>query len=186
MPPGSGPTQTLALRLCEQANPQSVAISEASTRLIREDFPWQPLTSLATTGSAQQLTCYQVTPEHRHLLEQFVRPYQDETPFVGREPELALLQHYWAEAQQGMGKTVWIRGDPGMGKSRLLACFQDRIAQTSYRHLICHSSPYHRNSAWFPVLEQLRAQLQQQAVDSSAGGPECLEILAGQAGLKRF
>lgn len=40
---------------------------------------------------------------------------------VGREQELATLQKSWREATEGRGSAVLVRGEEGMGKSRLLA-----------------------------------------------------------------
>ena len=42
------------------------------------------------------------------------------TPFVGREHELALLSDRLEEAGRGVGGVVFIIGEPGIGKSRLL------------------------------------------------------------------
>ncbi len=41
--------------------------------------------------------------------------------FMGREREVALLHERLAHAVQGHGQVVGIGGEPGMGKSRLLA-----------------------------------------------------------------
>ncbi len=43
------------------------------------------------------------------------------TPFVGRQAELATLLHQLAAAQQGAGGVVLVTGEPGIGKTRLVA-----------------------------------------------------------------
>nr|WP_285743614.1 BTAD domain-containing putative transcriptional regulator [Lentzea sp. NBRC 105346] len=43
------------------------------------------------------------------------------TPFVARESELRLLRGLVADVRAGIGRTVWIEGEPGIGKSELLA-----------------------------------------------------------------
>jgi len=43
------------------------------------------------------------------------------TPLVGREDELALLMRRWTRALDGEGQFVQIVGEPGLGKSRLIA-----------------------------------------------------------------
>jgi class 3 adenylate cyclase len=45
------------------------------------------------------------------------------SPFVGRERELALLHERLAHVAQGHGQVIGIAGEPGIGKSRLLAEF---------------------------------------------------------------
>jgi DNA-binding SARP family transcriptional activator/tetratricopeptide (TPR) repeat protein len=41
-------------------------------------------------------------------------------PFVGRTPEITLLRELVSEAAAGHGRSVWIEGDPGIGKTELL------------------------------------------------------------------
>ena len=42
-------------------------------------------------------------------------------PVVGREPELAAVEAAWAAARAGEARAVVVSGEPGIGKSRLLA-----------------------------------------------------------------
>src|SRR4026207_1530357 len=46
------------------------------------------------------------------------------TPYVGREQDLALLRGSFELAQQGHGRVVFLAGEPGIGKSRLLLEFR--------------------------------------------------------------
>src|SRR6516225_2571777 len=45
------------------------------------------------------------------------------TPLVGREEEMAMLMRRWKRALQGDGQFVLIKGEPGIGKSRLIEEF---------------------------------------------------------------
>ena len=49
------------------------------------------------------------------------------TPLVGRERELGLLQEAFERATAGQGQVVFIVGEPGIGKSRLLHEFRQRV-----------------------------------------------------------
>jgi predicted ATPase len=42
------------------------------------------------------------------------------TPFVGREQELEILRERAADARTGRGQIVFVHGEAGIGKSRLL------------------------------------------------------------------
>jgi len=46
------------------------------------------------------------------------------TPFVGRDHEMALLRDSFAEAQVGHGQALFVYGEAGIGKSRLLLEFR--------------------------------------------------------------
>jgi DNA-binding SARP family transcriptional activator len=42
-------------------------------------------------------------------------------PLVGRERESALLSDWWTSVQEGVGRLLLVDGDPGIGKTRLVA-----------------------------------------------------------------
>ena len=48
--------------------------------------------------------------------------------FVGRERELAQLQQWFAQAQQGHRQVVLVSGEPGIGKTTLVEAFLQRLA----------------------------------------------------------
>ncbi len=57
-------------------------------------------------------------------------------PFIGRERELAILGDLWAMARAGEGQLVSIVGQPGVGKSRLIAEFVSRAADNDNHGVI--------------------------------------------------
>jgi DNA-binding CsgD family transcriptional regulator len=46
---------------------------------------------------------------------------QDQPPFVGRQAEVAVLRAAWADTLRGLGQAVFVLGEPGIGKSRLVS-----------------------------------------------------------------
>ena len=48
-----------------------------------------------------------------------------------------------------------VGGEPGIGKSRLTRALRERLAAERYTVLRYQCSPYHVNSALYPVIEQL-------------------------------
>ena len=51
------------------------------------------------------------------------------TPLVGREEDLDLLSRRWDRARMGEGQLALIVGEPGLGKSRLIAEFHGRLVR---------------------------------------------------------
>src|SRR5215471_265475 len=51
------------------------------------------------------------------------------TPLIGRDEEIAMLMRRWERARQGGGQLVLIIGEPGVGKSRLIEEFHDRLRE---------------------------------------------------------
>src|SRR3546814_3751786 len=80
----------------------------------------------------------------------------DRVPFVNRTGETTLLLDRWRMASSGHGQIVLLSGEAGIGKSRLLRAFVDRLAGEDF---LCHSfhcTPFHRSSTLYPLLERLR------------------------------
>jgi predicted ATPase len=77
------------------------------------------------------------------------------TPLVGREEELELLLRRWQKARSGEGQVVLISGEPGIGKSRLIAALEGRLRTDGPSSPRYDCSPHHRDSAFFPIISQL-------------------------------
>src|SRR5258708_30896917 len=71
---------------------------------------------------------------------------------VGREQELVLLSDHWQSAQNGAGQVIMLRAEAGIGKSRLIAELKARTAAQPRHWIECRCSPYHQNSALYPVV----------------------------------
>jgi class 3 adenylate cyclase len=83
------------------------------------------------------------------------------TPLVGRESEMALLLERWEQVKDGQGQTLLLGGEAGIGKSRLVEMLRERVAQhEGDSHLTFRCSPYHANSALYPVIDYLERLLQ--------------------------
>ena len=77
------------------------------------------------------------------------------TELVGREEELELLLRRWSKAKTGEGQVVLLSGEPGIGKSRLIAALSERIANEPHTRLRYFCSPHHQDSALYPFIAQL-------------------------------
>jgi predicted ATPase len=57
-------------------------------------------------------------------------------PVVGRESELRQLEDYYQLVADGHRQFVLLSGEPGIGKTTLLGCFLDRVAEQSTTNVI--------------------------------------------------
>ena len=72
---------------------------------------------------------------------------------------LALTSVPWGEVCEGHGQVVLLTGEPGIGKSRMVHVLRSRLAGESHTWLECHCSPFHVNSAFFPIVQLLEEGL---------------------------
>jgi predicted ATPase len=77
-------------------------------------------------------------------------------PLVGRAQEMGLLWERWAQVKDGMGQVVLLSGEAGIGKSRLVQVLMEQVATEPQAWLTpCQCSPYHQNTALYPMIELL-------------------------------
>ena len=168
----SGETPALASYLCAHAEPDSLVMSPATAALVAGYFDWRAWPEHATTPTAYRVIRERSSPSRLHGAT-----VADLTAFVGREAELALLQGRWCEACEGRGQVVLLSGEAGIGKSRLIKRLKQQIIDAAPNRLECYGSPYHQNTAFYPLIDILQRALQQQAVAPTASALERLEAL---------
>ena len=72
-------------------------------------------------------------------------------PLIGREEELELVLRRWRQATDGEGRNVSLTGEPGIGKSRLIAELEARLATKRQASLRYFCSPLHQGSH-YPII----------------------------------
>jgi class 3 adenylate cyclase len=150
-----GATPNLAARLQTLAQPGSVVISQATRRLLGGLFELTDLGPTRLKGFAEPLAAFKIEGEGRAEGRFEALHGERLTPLVGREPELAILLERWAWAKDGDGQVVLLSGEPGIGKSRVIRALRERLGDEPYTPLSHYCSPYHANSALFPVIDLL-------------------------------
>ena len=75
---------------------------------------------------------------------------------------------------------VLLTGEPGIGKSRLLQAVRERVAAEPHLRLPYQCSPYHANSAFYPIMAQLERAARFEPGDPPAQKLDKLEALLAQ------
>jgi class 3 adenylate cyclase/tetratricopeptide (TPR) repeat protein len=123
-----GDTANVAARLQEAAAPGTILISEA-TRVLSQGYTRvEPVGSLTLKGKAEPLAGYRLldVSHRRSGLRESSSPRT--ASFVNRESELTILNNILRQVENGRGQAVGLVGEPGIGKSRLVAEFRSQLA----------------------------------------------------------
>ncbi|MEM9046124.1 MAG: adenylate/guanylate cyclase domain-containing protein [Pseudomonadota bacterium] len=77
-------------------------------------------------------------------------------PLIGREGERQVLDKAWEDVCRGENRVLMIKGEPGIGKSRMIGHLINTIPKASRRALSFFCSSYHKGTAFWPIADQLR------------------------------
>ena len=177
-----GETPNLAARLQALAEPGAVVISLSTQRLVDGLFEFADLGAHNLKGFAEPITAFTVEGE-RVLASRFeARSAAAMLPMVGRDQELALLLDRWSLAKEGEGQGILLVGEAGIGKSRIIRAFLDSLDGEPYTRIRYQCSPYHSESALWPVIQQLNHAAQIAASDANDTRLDKLEVLLNRAG----
>ncbi len=137
----------LAARVSGLAPPGAVVISDAVAPLIRNTFELQECPPAAVKGVTEPIT------HHRVLGEQATPAKLARGPLVGRDREVGWIQKSWADAQADTLTIagVVLRGDPGIGKSRLAAAAAGFAEDSGAVVLELKGSSLHTDAGLHPI-----------------------------------
>src|SRR5215510_127308 len=158
---GAGRQEQLALgevpNVCSRiqglAAPNTIAMSEATYRLVQGYFECQDLGAQALRGVTESMYIYHVLSESGATSRLDVAQPRGLIPLVGREQEVGLLLERWEQAKAGHGHVVLLTGDAGIGKSRLVQVLKDHVINEPHVRWECRSLEYSQNTALYPLIE---------------------------------
>ncbi len=114
-----GDAINLAARMEQTAAPGTLQIATGTYKLVAPYFETVPLGEIPVKGRDEPEAIYQVTrPRHEPLRPKGVSGHA--TSMVGRDAEFGTLQQTLDNLEKGQGQIVYLVGEAGMGKSRLI------------------------------------------------------------------
>ena len=126
----TGDTVNLASRLTDAAVAGEILISERVRRALADRLDCLEAGSLMIKGFAEPVRAWRL----RGL---WPTPVGERPPFVGRQSELRLFMAALSACRElGRGQAIYIRGEAGIGKTRLVEEFQHASRQAGFA---CHT-----------------------------------------------
>lgn len=143
-----GATPNIAARVQQEAEVDEVWISQTTRNLVASSFALDAIGARQLKGIDSSVALFRA------------RTYRDrenaaeDLPFIGREPELqVLLDACRSECPSG-SRLVLVRGEAGIGKSRLIRELIATAPELTGSVLRC--SAHHRNTALYPLKNWLK------------------------------
>lgn len=163
---GTGQTQQLALgatpniaaKLEGLAEPDTLVISSDTYNLVHRFFLHEHKGKHQIKGISTPIDIYRVVHENmaRSRFENS-QNISDMAPMAGRDNEINRLTGLWEDAKQNQSSVVLLSGEPGIGKSRIVQELMAHVAAESDAWLNIHQcSPYHKDTAFYPLAEVIK------------------------------
>jgi class 3 adenylate cyclase/predicted ATPase len=177
----TGETVNIAARLEGLASPNTVVISQATSRLVHDTFALEALGPTTLKGVAEPMSVYRV----RGLAEaDEAEPRPVSAPIVvGRGEEVGLLRRLWEQCKEGLGHAVLVSGTAGIGKSTVVEILRAHVREEGLPRIVFRCSPYHRNIPLYPLVTHIETLLQVGRGEPPEVKLHKLEAVLGQSGL---
>jgi class 3 adenylate cyclase len=152
-----GDTTNLASRMESIARPGTILVSKNTFKLARDFFEFESLGKIEVKGKKEPQEAFELikTGEVETRIEAAVA--KGLTRFVGRKNSMASLMEAYEKAKSGSGQVVGIVGEAGVGKSRLLLQFRNRLPQDEFTYLEGRCLHYGGSMPYLPIIDILRS-----------------------------
>jgi tetratricopeptide (TPR) repeat protein len=177
----TGETPNLAYRLQEVAGSGRVVVAERTRALAGEAFKYEEPEQRKLKGFPDPIKLWRVLGPSGAESRFEALHGRWLTPLVGREHEIALLMERWRQAKEGEGQVVLVSGEAGIGKSRITEVLRERIIADEHLRIRLQCSPYHTNSALYPIIQHLERAAGFERDDTPKAKLDKLEAMIGQA-----
>ena len=152
----AGETTQVALRLRQLAAPGMTLLSAATQHLVQEHVRVEPQGEVQIGAAHAPVLVYGVRGIAHQRSGVVGHGARARSPFVGRARELALLHERLDAVVAGQGQVVALVGEPGMGKSRLLAEYRRSLVGREVRYVEGHCLSYGSATPYLPLVDLVR------------------------------
>jgi class 3 adenylate cyclase len=149
----AGDVVNTASRLQQHAPVGEIVVGDETYRATRSAIDYQPLEPVTAKGKAAPIVTWRALAPSSATGERHL----SSTPFVGRGRELELLEATWGRVErERRPHLITVLGPPGVGKSRIMAEFTERISTRGGRVVRGRSLPYRERSAYGAFAAQVK------------------------------
>ena len=168
---GFGSAPNLAARLQSAAEPGTVVMCDATRLLVGSLFECRELALPNLKGCRGVERAWVVLGESV-IDSRYEALRRGQVTLVNRTEELELLLRRWEQARGGGGRVVLLTGEPGIGKSRLVAALEQYAATGRHLCLRFLCSPHHLDTPLYPIIQHTERAAKFQRGEFSIGEME--------------
>ena len=163
-----GDTVNLAARMAELAEPGAVYLTANTQRLVENYFECEHLGALEVKGKAQRVPTYKALQEKQVKTRLEAAAQRGLTPFTGRERELEMLEGFLKQTRDNQGQVIFVSGEAGIGKSRLILEFKQTVRNGDICWLEGRCSSYGKNIPYLPIIDIIKENFRVKESDNDA------------------
>lgn len=153
----TGETPNLAQRLQSSAKKDQILVDSTTRLLVDGHVTVKSAGDLQLKGFQSKVASWSVTEADSSEASPKKTVIHDGSHMIGREQELQAIREAWELSKEGEGQIISITGEPGIGKSRLKIAAREMLSEEEHARFVYQCSPYHTNSALYPVTQSLRS-----------------------------
>ncbi|HXW85467.1 MAG TPA: AAA family ATPase, partial [Candidatus Binataceae bacterium] len=145
-----GQTPNVAARAQAEAAPGGVVVTDAlRRRLPPGTFALKSMGLRTLKGIERPVELFTVVASGGDT----ARASRLVTPFIGRATQRKRILEVWTRSVAGTPQFVLLRGEPGIGKSRLVEVVRNKIANERVDVLVANCTPVTADTAFHPLIE---------------------------------
>lgn len=150
-----GVAPNLAARIQQEAEPDTVVISDVTQQLVDADFFMHTAGERRLKGISRPVEVF-VVERPRYAAARFEADRYRKAGLVGREQSYEKLLSGWNRVREGEGGQAFlVAGEAGIGKTRLVAELLDRVEADGGWVVSAGSLPYYSNLSLWPVARSI-------------------------------
>jgi len=152
-----GDTTNLAARMESTAKPGSALVSDNTYRMAKSYFEFESVGKIDIKGKEAPQEAYELIKSSKVETRIAASIAKGLTRFVGRKNSLPALIDVYEKSRSGSGQVVGVVGEAGVGKSRILLEFRNRLPQGEFNYLEGHCLQYGENIIYMPILDIVKS-----------------------------
>jgi class 3 adenylate cyclase/tetratricopeptide (TPR) repeat protein len=181
----SGLNVNIAKRIGDFSKENSLVCSSKSLKNVDKYFEYESIGSKKIKGLNDGFEIYRIISQKKKESSKedpFSNAFGDKHPIIGRNHEILVLKGLWQQAQMKRGQFVTIKGEAGIGKSRLIQALKERLNMSHWYSAECTS--YTQHSAFYPLTQAILKMMKIEEPDQPQTKMKKLETSLHSVGIQ--